>query len=242
MLLAATLLLAAAAADAATRELVQLFITEPFLELHTAAGRSYPVTQVVARGESVEVLKRQTEWFKVRTRRGIEGWAHERDLMKATFADGSPVVFRVGDLSSFVDHRWETGVLTGRYGSASLVSAYGALSLTHLTRLELTAGQYLGSRANGYLVELGLNHVFLPEQRLSPFVTLGAGYERFNPKGTAAASADLGSQTAYTGFGAQFYLGQRFLLRSEFRHHTVFTSRASNEARQEWKAGFAFFY
>jgi len=241
-LLALALLLAGSAAHAAKRELLQLFITEPFLELHTAPGRGYPVTQVVARGEAVDVLKRQTEWFKVRTERGIEGWAYERDLMQAKLADGSPFVFRVGDLAGFTDHRWENGIMVGSYGGATLISAYGALSLTKETKLELTEGQFLGNLSNGYLLELGLSHVFLPEKRLSPFVTLGTGYERLNPKGTLAVPLDQDSQTAYAGVGARFYVGRRFFLRGEYRHHTVFTSRDSNEVKQEWKAGFAFFY
>lgn len=236
------MLLLGGGARAAGRELLQLFVTEPYLELHTAPGRGYPVTQVVARGEVVDVLVRQTEWFKVRTERGIEGWAYERDLMKARLGDGSPFVVRIGDLAGFADHRWENGVLVGSYGGASLVSAYGALSLTNETRIELTEGQFLGNLSNGYLLELGLNHVFLPEKRLSPFVTLGTGYEQLSPKGTLAVPLDQDSQTAYIGIGARFYLARRFFLRGEYRQHTVFTSRDSNEVKQEWKAGFAFFY
>jgi len=240
----ATLLLPgfAAAQSASGRELLQVFITEPYLELHTAPGRGYPVTQVVARGEAIDVLKRQTEWFKVRTERGIEGWAYERDLMKAKLADGSPFVIRVGDFAGFIDHNWENGVMTGTYGSARLVSVYAGFSLTDQTRLELTEGQFLGKLANGYLLELGLSHVLLPERRLSPFITLGTGYERLQDKGSLSVPLDHDSQTAYTGIGARLYMGRRFFLRGEYRHHTVFTSRDSNEVKQEWKAGFAFFY
>jgi hypothetical protein len=242
-LLAGLLLLGGTSALAAQpRELLQLFVTEPYLELHTAPGSDYPVTQVVTRGESVDVLKRQTEWFKVRTERGIEGWAYERDLMKTRLADGAPFVFRIGDLAGFTDHRWEDGVMAGSYGGATLISAYGAFSLTNETKIELTEGQFLGNLSNGYLLELGLNHVFLPGKRCSPFVTLGTGYERLNPKGTLAAPLDQDSQTAYAGIGVRFYVGRRFFLRGEYRHHTVFTSRDSNEVKQEWKAGIAFFY
>jgi uncharacterized protein YgiM (DUF1202 family) len=42
----------------AAHELLQLFVTEPYLELHTGPGRGYPVQQVVERGESVRVLMR----------------------------------------------------------------------------------------------------------------------------------------------------------------------------------------
>ena len=72
-LLAAALLALLATVPASARDYLQLFVAQPYLELHTGPGRGYPVAQVVARGEAVDVLMRRTEWFKVRTERGVEG-------------------------------------------------------------------------------------------------------------------------------------------------------------------------
>ena len=241
-LLALLLSLVPALGLAAPRELLQLFVTEPFLELHTGPGRGYPVTQVVARGESVDVLFRRTEWFKVRTERGVEGWASERDLVHTTLADGSPFTFDRGDRKGFQSHRWEGGILTGDYAGATLVEGYLARSLTDNLKLELHAGQFLGNLSNGYVADLGLNHVFMPEWRFSPFVTLGTGVERTEPKATLVTPLNQNYQTAYAGVGGRYYLTRRFFLRAEYRHHTVFTKSDANEVKQEWKLGFAFFY
>ena len=46
------------------REYLQVFVTEPYLELRTGPGRGYPITQVVPRAESVDILKRRTDYFK----------------------------------------------------------------------------------------------------------------------------------------------------------------------------------
>ncbi|MDE2221342.1 MAG: SH3 domain-containing protein [Gammaproteobacteria bacterium] len=227
---------------AAPRELLQLFVTEPFLELHTGPGRGYPVTQVVARGEAVDVLFRRTEWLKVRTERGVEGWAAERSLLSTVLADGSPFKFDRGDRQGFQSHRWEGGILTGDYAGATLVEGYLARSLTDNLKLELHAGQFLGNLSNGYVADLGLNHVFMPEWRFSPFVTLGTGVERTEPKATLVTPLNQNYQTAYAGAGARYYLTRRFFLRAEYRHHTVFTKSDANEVKQEWKIGFAFFY
>jgi uncharacterized protein YgiM (DUF1202 family) len=240
--LVAALLLLPLQQAAAKRELLQLFVTEPYLELHTAPGRGFPVTQVVARGEAIDVLKRQTEWFKVRTERGVEGWAHERELAKTVLADGKPFVFPMGDRAGFTAHRWEGGVLLGDYAGATLVSTFAARSLTNNMKVELSVGQFLGNLSNGYLLDLGLTQVIVPEWRISPFITLGTGYQRLEPKVTLALPSKQNSQTAYVGLGARYYLGRRFFLRAEYRHHTVFTDRDSNEVKKEWKAGFAFFY
>src|ERR1700722_2087249 len=99
----------------AAHELLQVFITQPYLELHTGPGRGYPVSQVVARGDSVDVLFRRTDWIKVRTERGLEGWASVRELTLASLADGSNFKLSMGDRAGFASHRWETGVYAGAY-------------------------------------------------------------------------------------------------------------------------------
>ena len=45
----------------AAREYLQLFVTEPYLELHTGPGRGYPVFHAVPREQSVDVLFRRTD-------------------------------------------------------------------------------------------------------------------------------------------------------------------------------------
>lgn len=242
--LAACLLLAAPAAGWAANadKYLQLFIAQPYLELHTGPGRGYPVAQVVGRGEAIDVLARKTEWFKVRTERGVEGWANERDLVLAHEADGTLFVFSRGNRESFTNHNWETGIFAGSYAGASMISGYESYSFNDQLKIELTLGQYLGNISNGYIAEIGLNHVFMPEWRLSPFITLGTGFDRVQPKVTLTQPLDSTNQTAYVGLGARFYLTRRFFLRADYRYHTVFTSRDQNEVNQEWKLGFAFFY
>lgn len=231
---------AAAAEDG--EKYLQLFVAEPYLELHLGPGRGYPVVNVVPRGDSVDVLYRRTEWFRVRTERGIEGWASQLDLTKAKLADGSPFVFSLGDRAGFTAHDWETGVLAGDYGGATLISAYLSRSFNEQLAIELTGSQFLGRASNGYTLDLGLSHVFMPQWRLSPFVTLGTGIVYVEPKGTLVVPADRTDQTAYAGAGLRFYVTRRFFVRAEYRSHMVFTSRNENEEIDEWKIGLAFFY
>lgn len=224
------------------REYLQVFVTAPYLELHTGPGRGYPVFHVVPRDESVDVLKRRTDWFRVRTERGVEGWVSHRDMLQTVLADGSPFTFDLGDRSGFTSHRFEMGVFAGDYGGATLISAYGSFSLNPHLAVELSVGQFLGNASNGVTADLGLTHVFVPEWRLSPFVMLGTGLVDIDPKATLVTPLDRTDQTAYVGGGVRFYLARRFFLRAEYRSHVVFTSRNDNEEIDEWKAGFAFFF
>ncbi len=94
------------AAEASSR-LQQLFVAEPYLELYEGPGRGYAITQVVPRGEAIDVLYRRTEWFRVRTHRGIEGWARESEMRKTLLADGSTFSFDLGNRAGFTSHDWE---------------------------------------------------------------------------------------------------------------------------------------
>ena len=242
LLALALLVLLPAGAGAKPRELLQLFVTTPYLELHTGPGRGYPVAQVVGRGEAVDVLMRRTDWFKVRSERGIVGWASERDLSKAELADGTLFTFNRGGRAGFTSHGWEGGVLAGDYAGATVISAFGARSLNDNLKIEVMASQYLGNISDGYLIDVGLNHVMFPEWRVSPFLMLGTGWEKVVSKATLADPIDATNQSAYAGVGARFYLTRRFYLRGDYRYHVVFTSRDNNEVKNEWKLGFAFFY
>ena len=226
----------------AARETLQLFVAEPYLELHVGPGRGYAVTQVVPRGGSVDVLYRRTEWFRVRSERGVEGWVSQADMALTTLANGSRFTFDFGNRAGYQSHHWESGVLAGDFGGATLLSAYLSRSLTDQLGLELTASQFLGNASNGYTLDLGLSHVFAPEWRLSPFVALGTGMIHVQPKVTLVQQADRTDQTAYAGIGLRYYWTRRFFVRAEYRSHLVFTSRNANEEIDEWKLGLAFFY
>ncbi len=226
----------------AARAPLQLFVVQPYLELHTGPGRGYPVTQVVGRGESLDVLYRRTDWFKVRTEHGIEGWASARDLSQAVLADGGLFAVDMGNLTGFRSHRWEAGAFAGAYAGSTLISAYAALSVTDNLKIEADVAQFLGNVSNGYLADIGLAHVFMPEWRISPFVTMGTGITRVVPKATFAQPIDHDDQLAYAGAGMRIYLTRRFFIRGEYRTDVVFSKTNSNEVNPEWRVGFAFFF
>jgi hypothetical protein len=223
-------------------KLQELFVAEPYLELHEGPGRGYAVTQVVPRGESVDVLYRRTEWFRVRTRRGVEGWASQDAMRKMLLADGSTFSFDLGNRAGFTAHHWELGFGVGDYGGATLIGSRLSFSFNEQMSLELTGSQFLGKASNGYSAELGLAHVYRPDWRISPLLTLGTGAIWIKPRTTTVNAVDRNDQTAYAGAGVRFYMTRRFFLRGEYRHHMVFTSRNSNEEINEWKLELAFFY
>jgi hypothetical protein len=211
--------------------------------MHSGPGRGYPVFNVVDRDDSVDVLKRFTDWFKVRTRRGVEGWVSAHDMETTVLADGSHFHYEVGDLNAYTSHRFEAGAFFyGDYGGASAVSVYGAVFANPNLGAEVSIGEFLGTASNGTTADLGLVHIFYPQARLAPFVMLGTGVVRIEPKATLVQPEDRTEQSAYVGGGLRYYLTRRFFLRGEFKEHIIFTNRNQNQQVDEWKFGFAFFF
>ncbi|HTC52469.1 MAG TPA: SH3 domain-containing protein [Steroidobacteraceae bacterium] len=222
---------------------LQVFVHAPYLELHTGPGRGYPVFNVVERDASVDVLKRYTDWFKVRTASGVEGWASAHDMEQTLLADGTAFHYDVGDLSAFTSHRFEAGAFFyGDYGGASAVSLYGAVFANPNLAAELSIGEFLGPASDGTTLDLGLAHIFYPQARVAPFVMIGTGVVRIEPKATLVQPEDRTEQSAYVGGGVRYYLTRRFFLRGEFKEHIIFTNRNQNQQVDEWKFGFAFFF
>lgn len=241
-LLLSFVLLTAPPAVSREREHLQVYITAPYLELRSGPGRGYPIFHVAERDESVEVLFRRTDWFKVRTERGVEGWAAQRDMLRTVLADGTPFKFDIGDRAGFTSHHFEMGIFAGEYSGSTLVSTYASYSFNSQLAAELSVGQFLGKYTNGVVGDLGLTHVLVPEWRLSPFLMLGTGLVHVSPKATLVLPSERTDQTAYVGGGVRYYLTRRFFLRGEYKSHIVFTKRNANEEVDEWKLGFAFFF
>jgi hypothetical protein len=217
-------------------------VTEPFLELHTGPGRGYPKFHVVDRGEQVEVLKRRTDWFKVRTERGVQGWASREQLSLTSEPDGVPAQIVAASRQDYQDRRWEAGVMVGDFGGADVLAGYGAFHLNRNLSLELWGSDLSGRFSSGWMINANVVHQPWPEWRISPFVTLGTGVIRVEPQATLVVTPDRSDQLAHAGAGLRMHIARRFMLRAEYKGYVVFTSRDENEVIDEWKAGFAFFF
>ena len=221
----------------------KILIADPFIELHTGPGRGYPVFHVVERGREVVLVKRRTDWFQLRTDQGIEGWAPRSQMIATLEPTGEPLDLQEPARENYMSRRWQAGVSGGDFDGASLISVFGGYAFSDNLSIELTVNHIIGEFSNSHSYTVGLLHVFAPEWRLSPYFTLGTGVIYTDPKANLVDAIDRDDQIGYVGGGLQFYLTRRFMLRSEYRHNIVFTSRNDNEEVDEWKyLGFAFFF
>ncbi|HUO78757.1 MAG TPA: SH3 domain-containing protein [Steroidobacteraceae bacterium] len=221
---------------------VEVVVADPYLELHTGAGTGYPVARVVPRGEKIEILFRRTDWFKIRDQNDREGWAYRDNMRETLLATGEKLP--IEDLShrDFDLWPWEVGAQTGNFGGGNVNSLYVGYSMNPNLAAELQVSQSLGHSANGEILLLGLAHSPRPDWRVAPLLELGTGVVRIQPKATIISPPQRTEQLAYYGAGVKWYLSRRFILRGDYRSYVIFTRSDTNEDRNEWKLGFAFFF
>jgi hypothetical protein len=220
-------------------------IVDPFIELRTGAGRGYPVFLVVERGATITLLKRKTDWFKVRTNNDLEGWVDINQLEQTLAPSGEKTHFPELAISDFAGYRWLMGVTGGDYGGAQAISLFGGYRLAEHLSTELTLSQALGNYSSSVSAKASLLAHPFTEWRVSPFFTLGTGAIRTMPRATLVQTPDRTDQFANVGIGVQSYLSRRFVIRAEYNDYVVFSATNDHDANEEiheWKAGFAIFF
>ncbi len=217
-------------------------VVAPFIELHTGPGAAYPIFHVVDRDEFIEVIKRKTDWFKVRTLKGTTGWVSRRQMEKTLTPSGEMTQVAEVGLGDFSKRRWEAGLVGGTFNRAPVMTIYTAYALTANLSAELSVSKVTGEFSSSQLVNINVMSQPFPKWRYSPFFTLGLGQIETSPNVTLIQAQDSKDLIAHMGFGLKVYLTRRFILRAEYKNYVGFSSDDDNEEFVEWKAGVAFFF
>lgn len=217
-------------------------IAEPYIELHTGPGRGFPVFHVVDRGELVEVIKRRTDWFKLRTARGKEGWAKRAAMALTLTPDGDETKFADADFGDFSRRRWEGGVMAGDFEGADIITAYTGYMVTRNLSVEAQLSQAFGNFSDALGASINLLAQPFPEWRASPYFLLGTGVLYTDPNVTLVNETDRTEQITNVGVGLRVYLTRRFIFRAEYQNHVILQKTDDNQEINEWKAGFAVFF
>ena len=231
-------------ANAANEE-ISLTIADPFIELHSGAGTGYPIFYVIDRGEKVVILKRKTEWFKIRAESGQEGWASKQQMQKTLLPSGENLKINEATREAFIERRWEIGVTGGEFQHAPVMSAYGAFTFTQNLSTELTLAHSIGNISSSNFFKLNVLMQPFPQWKYSPFFTLGIGSIQVKPNATLIEPADKSNQLGQIGLGFKTYLSRRFIFRFEANDYVIFSASNDNDKNEdlsEWKLGFAIFF
>lgn len=221
---------------------LRLQVAEPYVELHTGPGRGFPVYHVIGRHDWIEIIKRRTDWFRVRAKDNKEGWVFIDQIELTLATPGQQTKFAIIQQQDFAQRRFESGVLVGDFEGASLITLYSGYHFTKNLSVELGISQASATFTNSILVNLNLVSKPFPAWRVSPFFTLGMGHLKNKPRATFLLADETSDVTANAGIGAQAYLTRRFVFRGDVKQYISFTSDEDNGEFLEWKFGFSFFF
>lgn len=240
ILLACGALLTGSIALAASEQKVK--VTEPYIHLYTGPGEGHPVYLDQSRGSWLTILKRQADWFKVRTEKGDEGWVDGDDLEKTVTPDGEPFKLPGFSLADFNQRNWEIGTLWGDAEGSDFFRFYGAYAFNANLSTELSVAQMIGNLSVSTLIDLNLVAHPFPEWRISPFFTLGTGTIETKTRSSLVQQKDRQDNTSHVGIGVRAYLTRSFFLRAEYKEYVIYTSGNKNEEIAIWSVGVGSFF
>jgi len=239
MLAVAGCLVSATAHAADSHERVQ--VADAYLELHTGPGRGYPVTQIIERGAWIEILKRKTDWFKVRAANGKEGWA-SREQIEATLTEaGVQKSFRDVLEEDYRRRRVEAGFSAGVLDGDSVMAVRAGYRMNDNFTAELALTRASGDYSTTTAYYVALVSQPYPDWRVSPFFSLGLGKYRNSPKATLVGAIETNSNMANVALGANYYFTRRFYMRGDFRRYMAYVDENRILPYDELSLGFGFF-
>ncbi len=212
----------AALPSASAQEKVQ--ITDPYIELRTGPGRGFPVFFVAGREEWIEILLRHTDWFKVRTANGQEGWVNRAQLETTLTAAGTTKAFRDILLDDYLRRKLEVGAAWGLFDGEPVIKIWSAYRFADALSVEATIGQVQGTFSGTEFWNINLNVEPWSDRRLSPFFGVGVGRFKNIPNASLVSATVTNANLATAAIGLRYYITDRFVARLDYSIYTAYVS------------------
>ncbi|RZU02802.1 SH3 domain-containing protein [Rivibacter subsaxonicus] len=229
-------------ARAAEPAVERVKITDPYIELRTGPGRGYPIHFVAAREEWIEITLRHTDWFKVRTEGGKEGWVQREQLATTLTEAGGLKSFRDVVLDDYLHRKLEMGAAWGAFKSEPMLKLWAGWRFAEALAVEATIGQVQGVYSGTDFWHLNLIGEPWSDQRFSPFAGIGFGKFRNVPNASLVGALDTNVNLANAMVGVRYHLTDRFVLRADYSIYTAFVADSRSTEYRAFTAGVSFFF
>jgi hypothetical protein len=217
-------------------------VTEPYIEFHTSPGRGFPVFFVAARQEWITILLRHTDWYKVRSSGGKEGWVTREQLASTLTEDGQRMSFRDPSLEDYLQRRFDVGVGYGASNTASMIRGWAGVRVSDTLSLEFSSAKVQAASSDTNIWHLNVLAEPWSDQRLSPYVGVGIGRYHYVPGKSLVDQTIYDSKLGVATLGARYHLAGRLALRVEYSLYTAFVSDSRTRGYQALTAGLSLFY
>lgn len=213
-------------------------VSAPYLDLRTGPGRGFPIKQVVPRGQSVDVLLRQNDWFRIRTDDGRLGWAHRDQLHAISMAAAAPS--HRAAVAGWLHERVELGANWGRLESSGQLRFHAALRTSDALAIEASLGRAQGALSGAEVRLLNLTAEPWHDARVSPIFAIGFGRLRNVPNNDPAAPAS--ARLLDAALGLRWRFAEYYSLRTDYRILTGYVGSNRIVEFREATLGLAFHF
>jgi hypothetical protein len=220
----------------------QVQVTDAYIELRTGPGRGYPVFHVAARDEWIELVLRRTDWFKVRTASGHEGWVHRAQLETTLTAAGTTKAFRDILLDDYLQRRLELGGAWGQFKGEPMLKIWTAYRFADALSVEATVGQVQGAFSGTDFWHVNLNVEPWSDRRLSPFFGVGVGQFKNIPNASLVGAFITKANLANAAAGLRYHIAERFVARLDYAIYTAYVADSDTTEYKAVTLGLAFFF
>jgi uncharacterized protein YgiM (DUF1202 family) len=217
-------------------------VTDPYIELHTFPGRGYPIFFVAARGEWISIELRHTDWYKVRTAGGKEGWVTRTQLQTTLAENGLQQDFGDVAFTDYLARRVELGAGYGRFHQEPMIKFWLSYRLSDTLSIESTLGQVQGVFSGTTLWHVNLQAEPWSDQRFSPFAGIGIGRFKNIPNQSLVNFQGTNARLGDAIVGARYHLTDRFMIRVDYAVYTAFVSDQRSLEYRAATAGLSFFF
>lgn len=240
-------LLSPLSAWAADTPPLRVRVADPFIELHGGPGSSYPVYDVVERGEFIEILRRRTDWFEVRASKNRQGWVKKLQLEETLKQAQVPPTWRDRLVENVLAERFRFGAAGGIFEDEGIVTIRGGYRTSEHISVEVALSTITGIFADSNLIQANVLVDLQVLDSLRPFFLLG--YSRFlNVPDNLSGSGGVIITNRHNldmfnaGIGVQWFITDSFLIRGEAVHHATVRGNNRSDRFLQFNAGVSYFF
>ena len=217
-------------------------VEEPYIEMHTGPGRGYPVFNVVEQGNTVEILKRKTNWYKIKSVDGKTGWTNAAQLAHTMKPTGVPVNLPEVSRGDYLKSHWRVGFTGGSLEGASTFSVTaGYRPFNWGAELEIEGGKIFDESVTSDYYGVNLLLEPMTDWLLTPYVSVGAGKLSLNDRQKVVVD-DSGSPSYVSfGAGASYYVVSNLVVRGGYRSYSISTD-GDRTWLNAWVIGLGLFF
>ena len=217
-------------------------VTDPYIELHTGPGRSFPIFYVAGRHEWVEIKLRHTDWFLVRTENGKEGWVNRQQIEATLTQIGTKTTFWDSFVDQYRRRPLEFGAAWGHFKSEPMLKVWLGYRFMDILAVEATGGQVQGVFSGTDLWHVNLLAEPWADWRLSPYLGIGIGRMVNIPNASLVGALTSNANLADATVGLRYRLSDRFLARVDYTQYLAYIADNRTDQYRAVTIGLGFYF